>query len=96
MEVIGQLHVPAALWHFGEEGIEPWLVVRTARGVVTTPIKLSRFQCIKVHPITDHWGPEGEYRYSRTLSWPRRLDGGGWLAPRPGRFTPREDPVPIV
>ena len=23
-------------------------------------------------------------------------DGGGWLAPRPGRFTPGKDPVPIV
>jgi hypothetical protein len=21
---------------------------------------------------------------------------GGWLTPRPGRFTPREDPVPTV
>jgi hypothetical protein len=24
------------------------------------------------------------------------LEGGGWSAPRPGRFTPRKDPVPIV
>ena len=23
-------------------------------------------------------------------------DGGGWSAPRPGRFTPGKDPVPIV
>ena len=27
---------------------------------------------------------------------PRRLDGGGWSAPRTGRFTPGKDPVPIV
>ena len=27
---------------------------------------------------------------------PRRLDGGGLSAPRPGRFTPGKDPVPIV
>ena len=50
----------------------------------------------KVLPITGHEGPEGEYRYSSTLSWPRRLDGGGWSAPRPGRFTPGKDLVPIV
>jgi hypothetical protein len=24
------------------------------------------------------------------------LEGGGWLAPRPGRFTPGKDPVLIV
>jgi hypothetical protein len=24
------------------------------------------------------------------------LEGGGWSAPRPGRFTPEKDPVPIV
>ena len=27
---------------------------------------------------------------------PQRLDGSGWSAPRPGRFTPGKDPVPIV
>ena len=50
----------------------------------------------KVHPITGHEGPEDEQRYSSTLSWPRRLGGGGWSAPRPGPFTPGKDPVPIV
>jgi hypothetical protein len=24
------------------------------------------------------------------------LEGGGWSAPRPGRFTPGKDPAPIV
>jgi hypothetical protein len=24
------------------------------------------------------------------------LEGGGWSAPHPGRFTPGKDPVPIV
>jgi hypothetical protein len=24
------------------------------------------------------------------------LDGGGWSTPRPGRFTPRKDTVPVV
>ena len=34
--------------------------------------------------------------YSSTLSLTSALDGGGGSAPRPGRFTPRKDPVPIV
>jgi hypothetical protein len=32
----------------------------------------------KVHPRTDHEGPEGEKRYSRTLSLTSALDRGGW------------------
>ena len=34
--------------------------------------------------------------YSSTHSLTLELDGGGWSAPRPGRFTPGKDPVPIV
>ena len=34
--------------------------------------------------------------YSATLSLTSALDGGGWSTPRPGRFTPGNDPVPIV
>jgi hypothetical protein len=34
--------------------------------------------------------------YSCTISLTSALDGGGWLAPHPGRFTPRKDPVPSV
>jgi hypothetical protein len=41
----------------------------------------------KVHPTTCHEIPEGENRYSSTLSLTSMLDGSGWLAPRPGRFT---------
>jgi rRNA maturation protein Nop10 len=33
--------------------------------------------------------------YSFTLSLTSALDGGGWSTPRPGRFTPGKDPVPI-
>jgi hypothetical protein len=47
-------------------------------------------------PRTGHEGPEGEWRYSSTLSLTSALDGGGWSTPRPGRFTPGNDPVPIV
>jgi len=50
----------------------------------------------RVHPRTAHEGPEGEQRYSYTLSFTWGLYGGGWLTPRAGRFTPRKDPVPIV
>ena len=39
---------------------------------------------------------EGEWRYSSTLSLTSALGGGGWSAPRPGRFTPRKDLVPTV
>jgi hypothetical protein len=50
----------------------------------------------KICPRTDHEVPEGEYRYSSTLSLTSALNVSGWLTPRPGRFTPREkDPVPI-
>ena len=34
--------------------------------------------------------------YSFTLPSTSALDGGGWSTPRPGRFTPGKDPVPIV
>ena len=34
--------------------------------------------------------------YSSTLTSTMVLDGGGWSMPRPGRFTPRKDTVPIV
>ena len=47
-------------------------------------------------PITGHEGPEGEQSYSCIPSLTSALDGGGWSTPRPDRFTPRKDPVPIV
>ena len=34
--------------------------------------------------------------YSSTLPSTSALDGGGWSTSHPGRFTPGEDPVPIV
>jgi len=50
----------------------------------------------KIHPITGHEDPEEELMCSYTLSLTWALNGGGWSAPRPGRFTPGKDPVPIV
>ena len=49
-----------------------------------------------VHPRTSHEGTEGEQRYSCTLSLTSALDGSGWSTPRPGRFPPGKDPVPLV
>ena len=34
--------------------------------------------------------------YSSTLPSTSALDGGRWSTPRPGRFTPGKDPIPIV
>ena len=34
--------------------------------------------------------------YSSTLPSTSALDVGGWSTPRPGYFTPGENPVPIV
>jgi rRNA maturation protein Nop10 len=59
-----------------------WVHQRPGR---CTPVK------DKVHPRTDHEGPEGEYRYSYTLSLTSALDGGEWSTPRPGRFTPGKE-----
>jgi rRNA maturation protein Nop10 len=42
----------------------------------------------KIHPRTGHGGPDGEKRYSCTLSLTSVLDGGRWSTPRPGHFTP--------
>ena len=50
----------------------------------------------KVYPRTGHEGPEGEQMYSSTLPSTSAPDGGGWSTPRPGRFTPGKDPVPIL
>ena len=49
-----------------------------------------------VHPIAGQEGPKGEQMYSSTLPSTSALDGGRWSMPRPGRFTPGKDPVPIV
>ena len=50
----------------------------------------------KVLPRTDHEGPEGEQMCSSTLPSTSALVGGEWSAPRPSRFTPGKDPVPVV
>ena len=44
----------------------------------------------KGHLVTGHEGPEGEQRYSSTLSLTSALDEGGQSMPLSGRSTPRE------
>ena len=68
------------------------VVFRVARAVPKVDCKGKG----KVHPRTGNEGTDVEYRYSSTLSLTSTLDGGGWSTPRPGRFTPWKDPVPIV
>ena len=43
-----------------------------------------------VHPKTGHEGPEGEGRYSSTLSLTSALDGSGWSTPHPGHSAPEK------
>jgi len=45
----------------------------------------------KVHPLTGHAGPEGEYKYCTTLSSSSVLDVGGWLMPYPRHFNSRKE-----
>jgi hypothetical protein len=47
---------------------------------------------IQYRPITCYEGPEGEMKYSSTLSLTLTLDWGS-LKPRPNCFTPNNDPV---
>jgi hypothetical protein len=50
----------------------------------------------KVHPITGHQEPRGAVELLLHSFSTSALGGGEWSATRPGRFTPRRDPVPIV
>jgi hypothetical protein len=47
----------------------------------------------KGHPITGHQGPSGVVEVSLGSFSTLVLGGGGWPAPRPGRFTPPERPI---
>ena len=51
---------------------------------------------VKDHLRTGYEGPEVEQMYSSTLPSTSTPDGGRWSTPRPDRFTPGKDPVPIV
>ena len=50
---------------------------------------------VKVGPETGHESPEGEWRYSSTVSLTSVLDGVGWSTLRP-LYPQERDPVPVV
>jgi hypothetical protein len=64
----------------------PWKCTK----MIKVNVKLSL--CFFLSFLTEHHGMRliGEWRYSSTHSLTSALDGGEWLASRPGRFTPRE------
>jgi len=49
----------------------------------------------KVHPITGHEGPEGEQRYSSTLSLTSALDGMGGQRHTPAALPPGKTRHPL-
>jgi hypothetical protein len=49
-----------------------------------------------VYPRTGHEDPDGEWRYSCTLSSPSALDGVGGQLHAPAALTPKKIPGPIV
>jgi hypothetical protein len=49
----------------------------------------------KVHPITGHEGPYGEYRYSSTLSLTSELDGVGGQRQAPATLPPEKTRYPL-
>ena len=49
----------------------------------------------KFYPRTGHKSPEGEWRYSPTLSLTSAVGGGGWSTPRPSRSTPGKTQYPL-
>jgi hypothetical protein len=50
----------------------------------------------KFHFITGYEIPEGEYRFSSTLSLTSVLGGFEWSTPRPCLFIPRNGPIRMV
>jgi hypothetical protein len=50
----------------------------------------------KAHPVTGHEGPEGEKRYSSTLSLTSAGDGLGDQRHTPAFYPRKRYPVPIV
>jgi hypothetical protein len=50
----------------------------------------------KVHPRTHYEDPQGEYRYSSTLSLTSAIQRGGWLMPPVAALAPEGGPVPMV
>ena len=69
--------------------------IHTHQGLVLLPRRVPE-KVSKVHPTTSYEGPEGEQKSNSTLSLASALDRGECLTPRPGSFTPGDDPVPVL
>jgi hypothetical protein len=68
--------------------LQPWRL--TNQGSIPTRGKHIGTGKHRVHPRTGHEGPEGEYRYSSTISLTSALNGGVKATPRP--LNTRESP----
>jgi hypothetical protein len=68
------------------------IIINTLLVVVVVKVKGEG----KGHPITGHEGPRLGSRGIVLLILNLGARRGGWSAPRPDRFTPGKDPVPIV
>jgi hypothetical protein len=64
----------------------------------TEPSLSIKYKVLKVKftPYIMRWRYRGEYSYSSTFYLTSALDRGGLSTPRPGRFTPGDDPIPFV
>jgi hypothetical protein len=67
-----------------------WITWRNSEEWKTILKGLSEHDCCNCNWVPRHEGVLGEWMYSSTHSLTSALDGGEWLASRPGRFTPRE------
>ena len=84
-------------WPVGfRKGVALCLLWGTNWNVKVTWMNLHCVYCdlkCKIHHRTSHEGPGREQRYSATISLISVLDEDGWLTPRPGSFTPRNNPI---
>jgi hypothetical protein len=68
--------------------------------IILERCQIAKYSChtepLKGHPITGHQRPRLGVEVWLCSFSTSALGGDGWSAPRPGHFTPRKDPVPIV
>ena len=77
-------------------------VIPVAGSLWIATVNCSKLKCVnkgkgkgKVHPRTGHEGPEGEWRYSYTLSLTSALDGVGGQRHAPAALPPVKTRYPL-
>jgi hypothetical protein len=85
----GQFHIDGWAWSF--MNMETRFVCYSIWCSGCTEIS-KNVKCCRYRPT---W-PRGWIEVALYPFLTSALEGGGWSAPRPGRFTPGKDPVPIV